>query len=255
MKPVATVEIKSPTEIGMMREAGAIVAAALRVVSEAVVPGVSTAELDRIAEAEILRRKAKPAFLNYRGYPATLCVSLNDEVVHGIPRRDRIVAAGDIVSLDLGCVLRGYFADAAVTVPAGKTSREALELIAATRQALAAAVEQMRPERRLGDIGHAIQEAVEPKGFSVVRAFVGHGIGRALHEDPPVPNVGRAGTGLRLVPGMVLALEPMINQGVPEIRVLGDGWTAVTADGKLSAHFEHSVTVTSDGPEILTIAE
>ena len=255
MKPVATVEIKSPTEIGMMRESGAIVAAALRVVSEAVVPGVSTAELDRIAEAEILRRKAKPAFLNYRGYPATLCVSLNDEVVHGIPRRDRIVAAGDIVSLDLGCVLRGYFADAAVTVPAGKTSREALELIAATRQALAAAVEQMRPERRLGDIGHAIQEAVEPKGFSVVRAFVGHGIGRALHEDPPVPNVGRAGTGLRLVPGMVLALEPMINQGVPEIRVLGDGWTAVTADGKLSAHFEHSVTVTSDGPEILTIAE
>jgi methionyl aminopeptidase len=248
----AAVEIKAPREIETMREAGAIVAEVLRILSDAAKPGVSTAELDRIAETEIRRRKAKPAFLNYRGFPATLCASINDEVVHGIPRPDRVLAEGDLASLDLGCVLKSYYADAAVTVPVGKASPEALALIRTTRECLERAIAVMHPGRRIGDISAAVQEHAEAKGYGVVREFVGHGIGRALHEAPSVPNFGRAGTGMRLVEGMVLAVEPMVNLGGAGVRVLADHWTAVTLDGALSAHFEHSIAITSEGPRVLT---
>lgn len=250
----STVEIKGPQELRIMREAGSVLADALRAVALACVPGVTTADLDSIAGAEIRRRGAKPAFLNYHGFPAVLCASVNSEVVHGIPREDRVLHDGDVVSLDLGCVVRGYYADSAVTVPVGaRVSSEATALIEATREALSKGIEQMWPGKRVGDISHAIQGAVEPLGYSIVRAFVGHGIGRALHEAPAVPNYGRPGTGTRLVPGMVLAVEPMVNLGGPEVRVLDDGWTAVAVDGRLSAHFEHSVAVTEEGPEILTV--
>ena len=251
--PVATVELKSAKEIAGMREAGAIVAAVLRVLSQAAQAGVATAELDRIAAAETKARGAKPAFLGYRGYPATLCVSINEEVVHGIPKADRRLAAGDIVSLDFGVVFNGLFADGAVTVGVGPVGAKAQALMDATREALVRGIDEMRPDRRVGDVSAAIQRYVESKGFSVVRSFVGHGIGRALHEDPAVPNFGKAGTGLRLAPGMVLALEPMVNAGDFDVRVQDDGWTAVTRDGKWSAHFEHTVAVTQGEPEILTV--
>jgi methionyl aminopeptidase len=214
---------------------------------------VTTAELDRIAASETKARGARPAFLGYRGYPATLCVSVNEEVVHGIPSPRKALKPGDLVSLDFGVVLSGFFADAAVTVGVGKVSPQAQALLDATREALAKGIDQMQPDRRIGDISAAVQQHAESKGFSVVRSFVGHGIGRALHEDPPVPNFGKAGTGLRLAPGMVLAVEPMVNAGGYDVRVLEDGWTAVTRDGKWSAHFEHTIAVTADGPEILTV--
>ena len=251
--PVATVELKSAKELAIMRDAGAIVARVLRLLSEVAQPGVTTAELDRIAAAETKARGAKPAFLGYRGYPATLCVSLNEEVVHGIPSPQRRLSAGDIVSLDFGVVYNGLFADAAVTVGVGKVAPQAQALMDATREALASGIDEMRPSRRVGDVSAAIQRHAESKGFSVVRSFVGHGIGRALHEDPAVPNFGKPGTGLRLAPGMVLALEPMVNAGGFDVRVLEDGWTAVTRDGKWSAHFEHTVAVTQEEPEILTV--
>lgn len=246
-------EIKSPKELDLMREAGVLLAAALSETAAAAAPGVSTAELDRVAEAAIRGGEARPAFLDYRGYPATLCASVNSEVVHAVPKADRLLRDGDIVSLDLGCVLKGYYADAAMTVPVGKVSPEARNLIETARRALEAAIEAMRPGKRLGDIGHAVQSTAEAQGFSVVRAFVGHGIGRALHEAPAIPNHGRPGTGLRLAPGMVLALEPMVNMKGAEVRILDDGWTAVTCDGGWSAHFEHTVAVTEDGPRILTL--
>ena len=236
-----------------MREAGAILAEALRVVAGAVAPGVTTAELDRVAESEISRWKAQPAFLNYRGFPATLCVSVNSEVVHGIPRKDRVLREGDIVSLDLGCILRGYYADSAVTVPVGRVAKNTADLVETTRRSLEKGIEQMYPGKRIGDISQAIQETVEERGYSVVRSFVGHGIGRALHEAPAVPNYGKSGMGMRLVTGMVLAVEPMVNVQGPDVRILDDGWTAVTCDGGLSAHFEHSIAVTDDGPLILTL--
>ena len=253
--PVATVELKSPKEVAVMREAGRIVGGILSVLSVAAGPGVSTGELDRIAASEIKKRGAKPAFLDYRGFPAVLCVSINDEVVHGIPKADRVLKAGDIVSLDFGVIVRGFYADAAVTVPVGKVSHEAAGLIAATRESLLKGIEQMKAGNRMGDVSSAVQKHAEAGGYSVVRSFVGHGIGRALHEDPPVPNYGRAGTGLRLAEGMVLAIEPMVNLGSPDVKILDDGWTAVTCDGKWSAHFEHTVAVTANGPEILTLAE
>lgn len=250
----AAVEVKSAKELEVMRRAGRIVAETLAALRARVAPGVSTAELDALAEAEILKRKAKPAFKGYRGFPATLCASINEEVVHGIPRKDRVLKDGDIIGLDMGCVLEGYYADSAVTVAVGNVSKEARRLLDVARESLEKGIARMEPGGRLGDVGAAIQAHVEAAGFSVVREFVGHGIGRALHEDPPVPNYGTAGTGIRLKPGMVLAIEPMVNAGGPDVRVLEDQWTAVTADGRLSAHFEHTVAVTENGPEILTKA-
>lgn len=250
---VDAVELKSREEIQTMREAGAIVGTTLQILAEAVSAGVSTLELDRIAESEIRKRKAVPAFLNYRGFPGTLCASINEEIVHGIPKDGRKLKSGDIIGLDLGCILRGFYADAAKTVAVGKISGKVAELVEATQKSLEKGIEQMRPGNRIGDISNAVQTYVESKGFSVVRAFVGHGIGRSLHEAPAVPNYGRAGTGLRLAEGMVLACEPMVNLGVADVKMLNDGWTAVTADGKWSAHFEHTVAITADGPVVLTL--
>lgn len=252
MVSTKTIELKGPQELSAMREAGGIVAAILAVLSEAARAGVATLDLDRIARHELAKRGAKPAFLGYHGFPAALCVSVNSEVVHGIPSAKRFLKEGDLCSLDFGCIVRGYYADAAVTVGVGKVSAQAQRLMEVTRQSLERGVAAMRPDARLGDVSSAVQEHVEAAGFSVVRDFVGHGIGRALHEDPPVPNYGKAGTGMRLSPGLVLALEPMVNAGGHQVKTLEDGWTAVTQDGSLSAHFEHSVAVTEDGCEVLT---
>jgi methionyl aminopeptidase len=249
---MAQVELKSADEIARMREAGRIVCEILDELERAVAPGVSTWDLDALAEKLIRAKGAKPAFKGYHGFPSCLCASVNHEVVHGIPSRKRKLAEGDLMKLDFGVVYQGFFGDSARTVPVGKVSAQAQALVNATREALAQAVAAMVPGNRLGDIGHAIQSYVEPRGFSVVRDFVGHGIGRALHEPPQVPNYGTPGTGMRLRPGMVLAVEPMINAGAPQVEVLEDDWTAVTRDGKLSAHFEHTILVTEQGPEILT---
>jgi methionyl aminopeptidase len=249
---MAQVEIKSSDEIARMREAGRIVAEILDELERAVAPGVSTWDLDALAEKLIRAKGAKPAFKGYHGFPSCLCASVNHEVVHGIPSRKRKLAEGDLMKLDFGVVYQGFYGDSARTVPVGKVSAQAQALVDATREALAQAIAAMLPGNRLGDIGHAIQSYVEPRGFSVVRDFVGHGIGRALHEPPQVPNYGTPGSGMRLRPGMVLAVEPMINAGVAQVEVLEDDWTAVTRDGKLSAHFEHTILVTEQGPEILT---
>lgn len=255
MFKAASVEVKNASEIALMREAGAIVAAVLAELVRAAVPGASTEDLDKIAAAGIRKRKAKPAFLGYRGFTKTLCASINEEVVHGVPRADRVLKEGDIIGLDLGCILKGFYADSAVTVGVGKVSAQARELMKVARESLERGIEAAVPGKRLGDVGHAVQSRVEEAGFSVVREFVGHGIGRALHEDPAVPNFGKPGTGLRLAPGMVIAIEPMVNAGGPDVRILEDKWTAVTADGSLSAHFEHTVAVTEDGPRILTLPQ
>ena len=252
MSETKTIELKSPKEIRLMRDAGAVVAGALAVLCDAAKAGVATQELERIARAELAKRKAKPAFLGYHGYPAALCVSLNSEVVHGIPSPERRIADGDLVSLDFGCVMSGFYADAAATVPVGRVSAQARRLLEVTRESLEKGIAMARVGGRLGDISSAVQKHVEGNGFSVVRDFVGHGIGRALHEDPPVPNYGDAGTGPRLSAGMVLAIEPMVNAGGPEVDVQANGWTAATRDGSLSAHFEHTVALTEKGPEILT---
>lgn len=247
------VEAKSARELDLMRRAGAVVARTLEVLARACVPGIDTAELDRIAASEIKKRGAKPAFLGYRGYPAVLCASINSEVVHGIPKRGRVLREGDIIGLDFGVEMEGYFGDAALTVPVGSVGGDAARLIEITRQSLLKGIEQARAGRRVGDISSAIQRHAESAGFSVVREFIGHGIGRSLHEDPPVPNHGEPGTGTRLRPGMTLAIEPMINAGGAAVRVLEDRWTAVTSDESLSAHFEHTVAVTEGDPEILTL--
>jgi methionyl aminopeptidase len=246
------IELKSPTQIGHMREAGRILADAFRVCRDLVKPGVSTLEIDREVESLIRDRKAKPAFKGYRGFPATICASINEEVVHGIPAARRRLREGDIIGLDLGAIVEGYYADAAVTMPVGEVTDEARRLLDVTRESLDLGIAQCSPGRRLGDVSAAIQRHVEAAGFGVVRAFVGHGIGRALHEDPQVPNFGEAGRGPLLRVGMVLALEPMVTMGHWEVRVLDDRWTAVTADGSLAAHFEHTVAVTEHGPEVLT---
>jgi len=248
-----TIELKSAKEIGLMREAGAIVASTLKVLAAAAQPGTTTLELDKIAAAELAKKKAKPAFLGYHGFPGCLCVSINQEVVHGIPSAKRKLAEGDIVGLDFGAIIGGFYADSAVTVGVGKISAATQKLVDVTRESLNMGIDQLRPGARLGDVSSAVQKHVEANGFSVVRDFVGHGIGRALHEDPPVPNFGKAGTGMRLQPGLILAVEPMVNAGGPEVETLSDGWTAVTKDGSLSAHFEHTIAVTEKGPEILTI--
>lgn len=251
------IEIKSRSEVERMRRASAIVAEILAELVEMVRPGLATAELDAAAEERIARRGAKPAFKNYRVgdsiFPAVLCTSVNEEIVHGIPS-GRTLAEGDIIGLDFGVIYEGYYADSAVTVPVGRIDPKAERLIATTRRCLDAAIEQLRPGRRIGDIGAVVQAIAETEGYGVVRDFVGHGIGRALHEDPQVPNFGIAGRGRSLKPGMVLAVEPMINEGTPAVRMLSDGWTAVTADGKRSAHFEHTVAITEDGPWVLTSA-
>jgi methionyl aminopeptidase len=243
---------KSTSEIEVMREAGRISARALRLVGQAVRPGVSTAELDAIAEAAIREEGAVPAFKGYHGFPATLCTSLNDQVVHGIPARSVVLSEGDILSVDVGAVIDGYYGDNAATFPVGTVSDLASLLLTTTEASLAAGVERCVPGGRLYDIGAAVQAVAEAEGFGVVREYVGHGIGRAMHEDPNVPNYGTAGTGPRLEVGMVFAIEPMINAGGHAVDSLADGWTVVTRDGSLSAHFEHTVAVTEAGPLVLT---
>jgi methionyl aminopeptidase len=246
------VEIKSRDEIALMREAGRIVSDILDELEKAVAPGVTTWDLDALSEKLIYQKGARPAFKGYHGFPACLCASVNDEVVHGIPSKRRKLREGDLMKLDFGVVYRGFFGDSARTVPVGKVSSEAQALVDATRQALHKGIQAMVAGNRLGDIGHAVQSHVEARGFSVVRLFSGHGIGRRLHEAPDVPNYGQPGSGMKLRPGMVLAVEPMVNQGTDEVMVLEDQWTAVTRDSKLSAHFEHTVLITEGGPEILT---
>ncbi len=243
--------LKSPHEIEKMRRSNQIVAEILEEIKGAVRPGVSTRELDERAEVLLKKRKARSAFKGYSGFPAALCTSINEEVVHGIPS-GRVLKEGDILSLDFGVIYEDYYGDAAVTLPVGHATPEAERLLRVAEEALYLAIEQARPENRLQDISAAIQTHVEGHGFSVVRDFVGHGIGKHLHEKPQVPNFGLRGQGLRLQPGMTLAIEPMINAGGYEVVVLADGWTAVTKDHSLSAHFEHSVAVTEDGPYILS---
>lgn len=243
--------LKSSWEIDLIRKSGLIVAEALDKLSRLVEPGITTLELDRFAEDYILKRGAKPAFKGYRGYPYTLCASVNEQVVHALPSERRL-SEGDIVSLDLGAIVDGYYGDAAVTVPVGQVSEEATRLMAVTQESLRLAIEAARPGNRLSDVSHAVQAAVEAGGFSVVRLFVGHGIGRALHEEPQIPNFGPPGRGPVLKPGMVLAIEPMVTAGSPDVMILEDRWTAVTCDRSLSAHFEHTVGLTEDGVEILT---
>ncbi len=243
--------IKSKEEIAALRRANQAAAGALAEVVRAIKPGVSTKELDDVAREGILRRGAKPAFLGYMGYPASLCVSLNEEVVHGIPS-GRTVAEGDLVSLDIGAVKDGFVGDLAVTVPVGEVGPRARELLRITRESLYKGIEQAREGNRLYDISAAVEAHVTTGGFSVVRQFVGHGIGRDMHEEPQIPNYGKAGTGVRLRAGMTFAIEPMVNVGAWQVKVLPDGWTVVTSDGSLSAHFEHSIAITEDGPVILS---
>jgi methionyl aminopeptidase len=246
--------LKSPSEIEKMRRAGRIVAATREKVVAAVRPGVTTAQLDQVAEAHIQEQGAIPNFKGYRGFPATICASINEQVVHGIPG-DRVLKKGDVVSLDFGAIWEGYHADSAITVFCGEPpSNEAEKLVRVTEESLQAGISQVREGKRLSDIGHAVQQVVEGAGFAVVREYVGHGIGQSLHEDPQIPNYGEPGRGPVLKPGMVLAIEPMVNLGGWETRVLSDDWTVVTADGSLSAHFEHTIALTDNGPEVLTEA-
>ena len=243
---------RSAAELERMREAGRLVGEVLTELSAMIAPGVTTADLDRAAERRIVAAGAVPAFKGYHGYPATICSSINEEVIHGIPSGRRILQEGDVVSIDVGASLDGYYGDSAMTVPVGPVSEEAATLLRVTEEALYKAIERARPGGRISDIGHAVQQHVEAFGFSVVREFVGHGIGQRMHEEPQVPNYGEPGHGPRLTEGMVLAIEPMVNAGKPAVKVLADGWTAVTRDGCLSAHFEHTVAVTSGEPWILT---
>jgi methionyl aminopeptidase len=243
---------RSASELERMREAGRLVGEVLTELAALVAPGVTTADLDAAAEKRILAAGAVPAFKGYHGYPATICASLNEEVIHGIPSGRRALKAGDILSIDVGASLDGYFGDSAVTLPVGRVTEEAATLLRATEESLYKAIERVRPGARISDIGHAVQQHVEAFGFTVVREFVGHGIGQKMHEEPQVPNYGDPGRGPRLAEGMVLAIEPMVNAGKASVKVLADGWTAVTRDGSLSAHFEHTVAVTAGEPWILT---
>ena len=238
-----------------MREACRISAGALKLIGSAVEPGVTTAELDRLAEKYILSQGAKPNFKNYQGYPATACISINNEVIHGIPSKSRVIKEGDIVSVDLGAVFEGYHGDNAATFAAGSISPEAKRLMDVTKESLYEGIKMAVHGGRIGDIGNTIGRYVEDRGYSVVRQFVGHGIGTSLHEAPEVPNFGTAGRGVRLVNGMTLAIEPMVNAGGFDVKILPDKWTVVTADGSLSAHFEHTIAITPDGPKILTVAD
>jgi methionyl aminopeptidase len=247
------VVLKSQEEIEKMRRAGRVVREVLELVRSCVRPGAPTLDLEKVAEARIAELGARPAFKGYHGYPCVLCTSVNSEVVHGIPSKKRVLKEGDIVSVDCGAVVDGYFGDAAITVPVGeKIAPDAQRLLRVTEASLIAGIAAVRPGATLGDIGAAVQGVVEAEGFSVVRDFVGHGIGVHMHEEPQVPNFGEAGRGMKLRAGMVIAIEPMVNIGKPEVRVLKDGWTAVTDDGSMSAHFEHTVAVTDTGSRILT---
>jgi methionyl aminopeptidase len=248
---VLVIVLKSRHEIDRMRVACSIVAEVLEGLRSLVCPGVTTFDLERLASAETLKRNAKCAFRDYHKYPSSLCCSPNNQVVHGLPNKHPL-KSGDILSLDFGVVYDGFYGDAAITVPVGAVSDAAQKLITVTEGSLYAAIEMAVPDNRLGDISSAVQSFVEAKGYSVVRDFVGHGIGRSLHEDPQIPNYGSPGKGVKLKPGMVLAIEPMINEKSHEVEVLDDNWTVVTCDGGLSAHFEHTVAITENGPEILT---
>jgi len=243
--------LKSQREIDRMRVPCSIVAEILEGLRALVRPGVTTLELDHFASTEALKRKSRCAFKGYSGFPSSLCCSLNDQVVHGMPDSNPL-KSGDILSLDFGVVYDGFYGDAAVTIPVGDVSDAARSLVLATEQSLYAAIDMAAPDNRLGDVSSAVQKYVESRGYSVVRDFVGHGIGRNLHEDPQIPNYGLPGKGVKLRPGMVLAIEPMINEKSHEVKVLDDNWTVVTCDGGLSAHFEHTVAITENGPEILT---
>ncbi len=248
------VYLKNKDEIAKMRKANLAVSAVLDACEAAIAPGVSTWDLNEIAHAKLKELGAKSAFLGYHGFPAVLCTSVNEVVVHGIPRKDVVLKEGDIIGVDFGCYVEGFCGDSARTFAVGKVSKEARALMDATKQSLEEAIKMCVPGKRLGDIGWAVQGHVEPLGYSVVRSFVGHGIGKAMHEDPQVPNYGSPDTGKRLTAGMVLAIEPMVNAGSPEVETLEDEWTAVTKDRRLSAHFEHSIAITEDGPFVLSRA-
>jgi methionyl aminopeptidase len=243
---------KSATEIEKLRRSGRMVREVLGEIRGQVRPGITTFDLDQYVEKRLKGLGARPAFKGYRGYPCCLCASVNDEVIHGIPSQRRVLKEGDILSLDMGVVLDGYYGDSAITVPVGAISESAQRLLQVTEESLELAIDKVRLGNRLGDISATVQEHAEKNGYSVVREFVGHGIGKSMHEDPQVPNFGHPGHGPQLKEGMVFAIEPMVNAGGPAVRVLDDNWTAVTLDGKLSAHFEHMVAVTHNGPDVLT---
>jgi methionyl aminopeptidase len=249
------IELKSPADLDRMRRAGRLAANALRAIGRAVAPGVTTKELDRLAEKLIRDGGGIPTFLGYRGFAASICASVNDEVVHGIPTVKRVLRSGDIVGIDIGATVGGFVGDTAATFAVGPISDEAQRLLKTTQESLNQGIAAMRVGNRLGDVSNAIQKTAEAHGYSVVRDFVGHGIGREMHEEPSVPNYGSAGTGVRLEPGLVLALEPMVNAGTWRVQLLKDGWTVVTEDGRLSAHFEHTVALTENGPEVLTVPD
>ena len=249
------IRLKSKQELELMRQAGRITAAARTAAARAVRPGVTTGEIDKIVRRTIEKAGAKPSFLGYGGFPGSACVSINDEVIHGIPSRSRVIHEGDIVKVDVGAYINGFHGDCACTIPCGEVSEEARRLIEVTRQSFYEGIKFARKGNRISDISHAIQTYVEAQGFSLVRDFVGHGVGANLHEDPEVPNFGRPGHGVRLQPGMTLAIEPMVNVGVYEVNVMSDGWTVKTKDGKLSAHYENSVAITEGDPVILTLPE
>ena len=245
--------LKTVRELKIMKEACRISAGALQLIGKAIEPGVTTAELDRLAEDYIRSQGAVPNFKNYQGYPATACISINNQVIHGIPSTKQRIVEGDIVSVDLGAMFDGYHGDNAATFACGDVSAEAKRLMDTTRESLYEGIRAACAGNRIGDIGHAVQSYAEARGYSVVRQFVGHGVGTHLHESPEVPNFGTPGRGIRLMPGMTLAIEPMVNAGGPDVKVLPDGWTVLTTDGSLSAHFEHTIAVTSDGPQIMTV--
>lgn len=244
--------LKTRRELELMREAGRISAQALKIAGEAVAPGVTTAEIDKIAFEYIKSQGATPSFLNYGGFPATACISINQEVIHGIPDHRHVIHEGDIVSIDLGAVYEGFHGDNAYTFACGRISPEAERLCSTTKEALYAGLSKAVAGNRLGDIGHAVEQYCLSRGYGVVRDYTGHGVGKHLHEDPSVPNYGTPGKGVRLIPGMTIAIEPMINEGTEDVRVLKNGWTVVTSDGKLSAHFEHTVAITDGECLILT---
>jgi methionyl aminopeptidase len=246
--------LKSPEELEKMAQSCRIVAETLVYLKDKVKPGITTREIERLADEYIISNNAKSAFKGYRGYPASICASVNDEVIHGIPS-DRELEEGDIIGVDLGVYKDGFYGDAAFTFPVGKVHKDAERLLRVAEESLYIGIENAREDNRISDISHSIQKHVEDNGYSVVRAFVGHGIGRDLHEDPQIPNFGPSGRGPKIRPGMTIAIEPMVNEGGHEVVVLDDGWTAITMDGKLSAHFEHTIVVTSDGPKILTKAD